>query len=1591
MDYLIERYQVNASSSTEIIISAVLVEDTFLQCGVYTLRNTPTTTNNIVFQNHYNHSKRGEAVLRIGSLTPQTKYKVYCITKESTGMVTTSYRRMLEESKTVTTPCCHTVYINLLQTIQYYNSPAINILEVKWSSLPVGTLGIDLSTSYEGMLHGVRPFLPRSFAINAATKDTRLLASLPSLLDPGTYALNVSLTGTDRKYYTIVYPRSSSFQVLDTSNVNEPYIPIFVKCVFANDGTHVRCNFDTVTNQGSLANSFVCSSLLHFRSASAYTCRWLDPATILIYSDSSYRLDVGDVITLRDNMVRAKCMGEDTNACAQWPAAVATNVTVTNAVSPVIPKVVISSSSVIGPCDLFVLDLTSSIGSGGRNWKTVIVDVSSPTAITSRLKDFFKTSYAVVPPTPVPEGLFKASNTYTIKISLCNFMGGCSVQTSHTVRVQPLSEGSTVPSLSVIGPVTRRIRRKQSLSLSAIASVDLCLGKAFTSHMLYDWRLYNDNVEVSSIRSESNRPTVYFLSGNTLDVNSVYEVRLRVTYALSGLSATRTVEVYVDPSNVVALISGGSTRTVPSGKNFVLDASASYDEDVSGYTGTRAGLSFKWQCTLLSPLVPDFCGLNFPAVTTTEKITASAKGITYVDSVSVVTVIVYEGDRVDEASVQVTITPSTTPLVKVLTPRQKVRADQKIDLLASVELYAPATVSWSVDNTSLNMNAITLSRASQSLGIGMHTINLAVKANIASPGSILTFTLASGASKQSVVIEYLSPPFGGLVAISPSTGTELLTMYTLSATDWSVQQTSSELPITYSFSYRSEDKSTSLNIQGRSELAYTTTQLPKGADDDGYRVLTQVRIFNALDASRLVTKNVIVGRTTKTRTEVSNSIVTSITTSKEETNLDELLRVISVSATVINRVDCSHAPDCVALNRHLCMATAHTCGRCRFGYVADPLWDANTTCRALLTSAPETSYSGKACRSTSDCGTLLQCNSSSGRCVAPLKSCGGGCLNGHCEYRSKSTGKVLNTCLEGDYTCRAQCVCDAGYSGASCSVTIEDLAERRALRDILVDALTDFAGSGSRDFEYEATMVSSLSALAVKMEELTVSSCNQILDMTVSTVTSALSSSLFYDDVVAIVAVMDVCSELVYASSVPAAISISQGQRALLTVPAVSTMTATSAVLDNLLNLYGNLISQGVVAGQEDVYTYADNFRLQNAVLSGTDDSPQMLCPSASCGSSSNPAANVDMQVVGNPGSTFAVTVIETASKLYSSTVSLNSNPLRINIQSSDLYDSTIYIRYTLVNHEPQYYFGAEVERAASNDTEMFVTFCKNGAIFTDVMTCRTGVVLQHDCNGTEIVKSTPCPDTYLYPLCVVLSDTHSAPTSPCRIVNYTVTTTQCECEVTVSDAVLSTYSLEVGSSSAMTYDTPTTVVSHANYDDELSLGEGSYVAAMVGVYWAVGIILLYFFCWRHRSQQMNRVAVVDSKAVSGGSPQKSPKKLVIEYINQLLPGSFMSYDKSWSQWCLVLVEHHRYLKIFFNATDTRIRDSHSSMDRIRLKLLGQMMTYQTVSALIVAVLYKLQVLMCLPFNGDLPIDVMCILKRPTNMPFRIVLCSKVP
>ena len=188
--------------------------------------------------------------------------------------------------------------------------------------------------------------------------------------------------------------------------------------------------------------------------------------------------------------------------------------------------------------------------------------------------------------TKVPYDYFVAGVSYSFDVSLCNFFGKCG-----SVSHQVTKLATTMPSVKIYGNSLRSgAYRASSFSLTGLASLEECDGSVSTGNntaITSEWRTYLNGVLQSNIVSTSINSNKYVISAYTFQTYSFYEIQFIGTLIENGVSrsTSSSVSVYVEPSDLVAVLTGGVDRNLPVNDSLTIDASASYDQDQPGLTG----------------------------------------------------------------------------------------------------------------------------------------------------------------------------------------------------------------------------------------------------------------------------------------------------------------------------------------------------------------------------------------------------------------------------------------------------------------------------------------------------------------------------------------------------------------------------------------------------------------------------------------------------------------------------------------------------------------------------------------------------------------------------------------------------------------------------------------------------------------------------------------------------------------------------------------------------------------------------------------------------------------------------------------------
>ena len=120
---------------------------------------------------------------------------------------------------------------------------------------------------------------------------------------------------------------------------------------------------------GGLLSSFPCSTLFKFVGSSEVLCQWKDYSKVLVSLKTKSRVTIGDgIMLLPSNGIKAICRGK---GCSSWNSTLSANVTVTPPDDPLIPNVALTAPNIVDICDNINIDVSASLGSGGRPWELV--------------------------------------------------------------------------------------------------------------------------------------------------------------------------------------------------------------------------------------------------------------------------------------------------------------------------------------------------------------------------------------------------------------------------------------------------------------------------------------------------------------------------------------------------------------------------------------------------------------------------------------------------------------------------------------------------------------------------------------------------------------------------------------------------------------------------------------------------------------------------------------------------------------------------------------------------------------------------------------------------------------------------------------------------------------------------------------------------------------------------------------------------------------------------------------------------------------------------------------------------------------------
>eukprot|EP01040_Poterioochromonas_malhamensis_P016284 gene16284-biopygen3948 len=475
------------------------------------------------------------------------------------------------------------------------------------------------------------------------------------------------------------------------------------------------------------------------------------------------------------------------------------------------------------------------------------------------------------------------------------------------------------------------------------------------------------------------------------------------------------------------------------GDSMVLDASKSYDEDVS--TSPGSSLVFQWSCVQTVATGNGSCASLFQVSGGQSAASIRFRAKTF-DKVVTWTVSVQDVQRTRTAvaSVTVKLLSAQYPTITLQSNVEGgiMNRGQTLQLTGSVSVPEglSGNASWLLTGGSaLSLSALSLTPLtrdiSSSLSSQSFSMYLALPGNALTSGVSYTFALqtkllneASGAVSlsSSVTITVNAPPLPGLFLVQPSSGMAYVDSFMLSCSLW----TDSNLPLSYQFSYLIESNGMKSVVRGVSVVGYATSLLPAGSKARNNSLVVMADVYDSLNANTTISNTVKVVEP-KHNTFNLSSFITASTSSAS--SVDVLVQGTSLSSLLLNKSNCSLAPDCSKLNRKGCFSTAHTCGSCVSDAFVGQVGDSNNPCRAV--------------------------NSTIGAISRLVQQCGGNCSgHGQCGFFSSLDGSAVSVCYQGEVSCYAKCVCEEGYSrSVICDKSDAEVEERSKLREQVIGGI----------------------------------------------------------------------------------------------------------------------------------------------------------------------------------------------------------------------------------------------------------------------------------------------------------------------------------------------------------------------------------------------------------------------------------------------------------------------------------------------------------------------------------------------------------
>jgi hypothetical protein len=1307
-------------------------------------------------------------------------------------------------------------------------------------------------------------------------------------LQSGVFELSVNVSGPSAREFAVVVVGSRRFTV-NSMDVT-PTVPQLLETVFSDDGLYVMLNFDSATDRGGLFSIFTCSVLLSFVGDEAATCQWVTDSQVRILvgapaaGSAGIMLNVGGSITLRPGVIRAKCTATAA-VCAAYASAPEA-VSLARAPSlRAIPQVVIGAPSVIGSCSALTLNLAGSTGAAGRAWENVSFAVSTAPVsaqAADSLQRLLSRNFTWSPPTPIPSSALAKGLTYTIAVTLCNFLEACGTA-FRLVSVSASSEA--IPVATLQGPGSRTLRRSAVLSIIADAFVDSCTASKTSAGLIYSWSVTSLAHNVSNdraLRSTSQNPAVFKLAPYSLDVGMTYEITVSVRAVASSHVAVARALVTVQQGQLVARLNTGSTYYLTVGDALSLDAGRSYDEDYPTVPLVSSEVEYAWSCLTTAPVFSSACAVSVVALTgipSRVNITATYLAL---NSTTEITVVLSKNERTSTAQTKIEVLQAPSPRIQVTTNAavNNINTGARLSVFGSLWLFAPCTARWSVDDPTISLTRAAATPLQQYLlppqarGAAV-PFNLVVREESLPQRTTLTFALSCADSTATLQIVTNGGPTGGNFAVEPRKGQELITLFAMSASLWE----DPDLPLSYQFGFISSVSLSKLVIVSRSEVPFASSALPAGDLERDNTVQCSLRAFDSLGAYSDKSSDVIVEAISDSAQ--SGRLLLDLIQSGSE-SVTAAKTILAVASSVLNAVNCTSAPACAVLNRNPCRKTSGQCGPCLDGFVGDA-GDRNSKC--------------------------IDANLSDTQIIA--KGCSSNCTgHGVCIYVSKVSGSIVPACFLADTTCDATCACVEQYSGQFCEIGPGALRRRRELRSNLIISLSNLTRLEDISAESVVSWSANLYSLSIIPHEVSQNDAVRLAQIANATLTSAMALQVqSYPAMLGVLQATDAVASLLKFNYNPNEYTDENFNFSRAYV------NNTAAVFLPVVSSFGDLIISTKVLGENQTELIYDNFRLAIFLSSTSHATLDYPVPSTAIeedGLVRRSSVELTPQTA-TPVQAMSVKILEAFPRAYaavdssayvSSPVYFQVRPLEVEELDPGEYLTNIEFTFQHNKIRPEYESYRPLNFTAQcrdrNASKAFSFVCPDSAI-----------ILHGNCSQGAGWYTRHCPTPSAVCAKVQLRTGEIMLPSACRARNVTALSTTCLCNVTyqspttVRRALYETTEEQLLDATGTTDMMASTVYIVSGFADTFKSAEqfnstGNVrsvfiVMIMLGTLWMLGLLVVLAewskSAHRKKSQQ------VPTKA--------SAVESALHYVDSVIPKVFSHDTPSWQRLYEEIMDHH--------------------------------------------------------------------------------------